>query len=225
MKIVHRKSEIHLRAFPEEGDDLPGNQLEQGEEKDGQPQAAPGSQEICPLHPKVFFGAIIKTDDGLQPLGDADDERHVELVDFRDNPHACDRHGFPVGGKGTVVFQGFGHDDLHCHHGQLVGAGCRTQGHDPFHVLAVECQMLLHQGDALAVGQEPESHAAGYHLADDGGQGGSCHAPIQAKDEQGIQNGIDDGSGEIAQHGKLGPSVCPDEMAAPGGDDEEGKAK
>lgn len=224
-EIIDRKGVVHLRTLAENRDNLAGNELKQGEEQGGKPETPARCQEIRLLHPAVFPCAVIEADNGLQPLGNAYDECHIQLVDFRDDSHACDGHGLAVGGEGAVVFQGFRHDNLHRHHGQLVRAGGSPQGHDPPHISAMEYQMLFCQGNALAVGQQIDGHAPGNHLANDGGQGGSRHAPAKAKDEQGIQNGVDYCSRQVAQHGKSGPSVCPDQVAAPGGDDEEGEAE
>ena len=74
-------------------------------------------------------------------------------------------------------------------------------------------------------GQVPDDLAAGKDLADDGGQGGTGHAHIEAHDKHRIQHRVDHCAGQGADHGHLGAAVGPDQVAAAGGQHQEGEAK
>ena len=84
--------------------------------------------------------------------------------------------------------------------------------------------MLPSQGNGVkAPGEIPGHLAAGKDLPDDGGQGRPSHAHSQAHDKQRVQPGVDDRTGEGADHGHLGAAVGPDQVSAAGGEHQEGE--
>lgn len=61
--------------------------------------------------------------------------------------------------------------------------------------------------------QIPQGKKEREKLTQNGGQRCAEYAPIQYKNENGVQNGIYNGSGHHAEHGIFWAAVCPDQVA------------
>ena len=72
--------------------------------------------------------------------------------------------------------------------------------------------------------QVPHRQEEGEDLAQDSGQRRAEHAPVEGKDEDGVQDGVGDGSRHHAGHGVAGAAVRPDQVADAVGEDQEGHA-
>lgn len=59
--------------------------------------------------------------------------------------------------------------------------------------------------------QIPEGHHGRYYLTQDSGHSGTYHTPSENKDKDGVQDNVDHGSRQSADHGKLRISVCTDD--------------
>ena len=55
------------------------------------------------FHPQVILRAVIKADDGLQPLGNTDGEGEKDLVHFHDDAGTCKGNSLSIDGQGAVV--------------------------------------------------------------------------------------------------------------------------
>ena len=64
----------------------------------------------------------------------------------------------------------------------------------------------------LPSGEETQNPQGGYQLGQDGGQRCPAHAHIQHKDENGVQNDIQDGSDQHRQHTLTGEALGVDEI-------------
>ena len=216
---------IHGVPRAEQRNDLVGEELEQKETDGGDHQVAGDGQPVGAPHPVELFCPVIKADDGLGALGDADDHRQKDGVGLHDDAAGCQRDICAIFREGAVVGEGVVQNDLYQRDPHLVQAVAHPQGSSPEGSLKVQAHIgkpYFHRFEPADVGDGCQE---GEELADNGGPGGSCHAQIKKENEDGIQDGVGNGADQHTGHGITGASVRPDQVAHAGGDHLEGHAK
>lgn len=222
---AHRKGKIQLIPCPKEGDDLPGEKLEQDKSHRGDSQVDADRQLVGAAHPVILFCPVVEADDRLAPLGYPYDKRQQDGVCLHDDPAGCQRDVRPVGGGGSVIGQGIVQHDLHKCDSHLVQAVAHTQRGCCQALPGDKAYILSLQFNVLKFPYIPHSGHKGADLTDDRGPGSACHAPVKSKDEQRVQDGVDHGPYEHACHGIFGAAVRPGQVAHAVGHDEEGHAQ
>ena len=137
------------------------------------------------------------------------------LEELHDNPHHRHRNLGVLrlsedGVQGAVLTQHVV-DGRHGRHQGNLGeeAGHAQQQRLPANP-SVRSEVLPGGPDGFHVQKIPHRQGRGDGLADDGGYGGSHHAPAERKDKNRIENDVGHGAGQGGGHGESGAPVRPD---------------
>ena len=204
---------------------MPGYQLETQEGHGGYGGGNEHCFQICLPDPLEFPGAVVKADNGLQSLGQADDQGKEYHVYLGYDACAGQRNFAAVMGLGAIIAEDIVHYNLYHHHGHLVKEGGHAQGGNGLYMGWDGGKGAEGQADGLKPCQVQDDHDAGYDLSDDGSQCSARHSHAEAEDEQGVQYGVEDGAGQGAHHGESGAAVRTYQVGTACGQDEKWKAK
>lgn len=217
--------EIGLAALAEDADNGPGKELEahKGHHRDRHSDRRP--RKIGFAHPVIVLGPVVKADDRLTALGNSDEDAQQNGIHLGNHPHAGQGDVRAIDGALPVEGEGVVHGDLHQGHSELIEAGARPQGGHTADIPRPGPQQLPGEAEGPEVEEVAQGHGGREQLAQHGGQGGPLHAHIQGKDENIVQNGVEDGPRHLAGHRVGGTAVGPDELAGGGGKDNQGVAQ
>ena len=100
-----------------------------------------------------------------------------------------------------------------------------ADGHNVLKIIRLDLQTVfceLHGPESCEI---DSGHDTGDGLADDRGRGSTCDAPMESKDKQRVQAGVDDGSCHYDDHRVSGAAVGPNQIAEPIGGDQKRKSQ
>ena len=113
---------IFLWPIPKHGNNLSRCKLKHGKCRQRQNKATGNCKKVGFPNSLELFCPIIKTDDGLQSLGNANDKGHENLVYLSNDSGTGNGHRLSIDRTQSIIFQGFIHYNLHQHHGKLIAA-------------------------------------------------------------------------------------------------------
>ena len=192
---------------------MPREKLKQTEAHGRNDKVPANRQQICLFDPVILFGAEIIADNGLNTLRNTHDDRKQDGIGFHDNPAGSQGDLLTIDRKGPVVRQRVVQHDLNNRNGDLVQAAARP------HVESSECiphlnfEAVFCQRNGPKVPQVAKCQQKGEDLSQNRGQCRSKNAPLKREDENGVQNGVGDGSGHHAYHGIFGAAIGPNQIA------------
>ena len=219
------KGKVGRVAVSEQGDDLARKSLEQDKSDAGDDEIVQDRQLVGLFYTVILPGSVVEADDGLGSLGNSDDDRQQDRVGFHDDTAGGQGNVGAVGGLGAVVGQGVVHDDLYQRDGHLVEAVAHAKAGSLHAFPGTQAQAGTLQPDALEPADIGDGRQEGKKLSDDGGPCGPRYAHVKGKDEQRVQNGVDDGADQRTGHGVFGAAVRQNQFAHAGGNDLEGHAQ
>ena len=219
------KGKVGRIAVSEQGDDLARKSLEQDKSDAGDDEIVQDGQLVGLFYTVILPGSVVEADDGLGTLGDSDDDGQQDRVGFHDDTAGGQGDVGAIGGLGAVVGQGVVHDDLHQRDGHLVEAVAHAEAGGLHTFPGAQPQAGALQPDALEPTHIGDGRQEGEKLPDDGGPRGSRYTKVKGKNEQRVQNRVDDGADQCAGHGVFGAAVRQNQLAHAGGNDLEGHAQ
>ena len=180
----------------------PGHQHHPQPEQGGVPEAEGELETERLFHTGLIARAKVEAHDRLAALADALNGHGTELGHAGDDGHGTHGHIAAVPGQagaeadGEQALGGKHHKggDAQPHHGQ----------DDP----ALGPQVLFAEPeDGLAPGEEAQDPEGTHGLAEHRGNGGTPHAHVQHKDEDGVQDDVDDRADDGGQHTDLSKAL------------------
>ena len=195
----------------EQHPDLPGKQLEHQEPHRRDHQGDGGGHAVGLPHPKKMLCPEVVAVDGLHGGGDAHKHGVGDLIHL--HHHSIDREGdvAAVHAGRSVDPQQVVQGDLHQGGEDLGQQAGNPQGQNPPGELGGGAQGLAPEPDCVQPGQIDQKQHPGRHLADDRSNAGPHHSHSQGEDEDGVQDQIEDGTGDHAAHAVPGVAVRPDD--------------
>ena len=165
------------------------------------------------LYPFVISGPEVEAHDRLSAYAAAYDGGVEKEIDFCDDAGGCKRLTSAVFGQGAVMAQGAVEDQVHDQHGRLIEAARRSNRHDLGNLAAGHGKMLPQQLPRFKAKQICDDQDRGCHLAKDRRDRGARNAHIQGKEEEIIQDKIQDDARHRADQGIAGAAVRADQKS------------
>ena len=150
-------------------------------------------------HAAALLGAVVVSNDGYDAVIQAEHRHKDEAVELEVDAEGGGG-GFPggvVGDEDLVHEEGHHRADGHHHHRRQAD-GINAADDAPIGLEAPEHQMDLR----IFLQIQHQCKDAGADLAGDGGNGGARHTQIKQKNEDGVQNEVDEGAGALGIHGQ-----------------------
>ena len=169
--------------------------------------AAQGQLEAeCLLDAELFARAEIEAHHRLTALTDALNGQGAQLGSAGDDGHGAHSHVAAVPRQtGT---EADGQQTLSGHHHK----GGDAQRHHRQDDLLFRAHIVLAQAqDGLFAGEEVQNPHRTHSLTEHGGNGSALHAQTQTKDQDGVENNVDDRTDDGGKHTGLGKALRGDE--------------
>ena len=178
------------------GKDAQSHSHDQGPEGGG-----PGGEAVAAVYPVVAFGTPVEAchrlEAGAEAQNDIEGEHHHLVA------HADAGHDGVGDAAGHIVEQDAGE---HCQTVAQHGRG--AYGHNFLHSVQLRLKVSDGQMEQAAAGDVGEhQNAEADDLADGGGQRSSGNAHIQTKDEQRVQQAVEDAAEAHAHHAQSGTAL------------------
>ena len=157
----------------------------------------PGTEAGCFQQAVLLPRAVVIADDGDHAVVQTEDGHKHKAVELEVDAEGCGG-GLP---GGVIGDEDLVHEERHHRaDGDHNDAG-QADGVDLADEPEVGAEALDGQGDVgILLVVEVYGQGAAAELADDGGHGGAGNAHVQGKDEDGVQNDVDDGAQTLGVH-------------------------